>query len=1036
MLRVCFAYASRVACVVSCTRVRPLCSQRAGRSYIEDAERQALLADYDADARRCMLSLHEAAVAATRQQGNFEAAKLYLERSRDLRKHLGEPANVPQVAIAVFRLKLQRAKERDADSARAPGIAGSAQESWPDALVAVHHAARKFAEGAAVSGTRLRCEERCELRGLRAHVAWELASLGGRGVDSVVSLSDQAYKWLQSNVEEDGPSLGKEQRASMRLELADLCDRAMQKLADGGGGDNGEAAGRVEQLASMAIEQVLRAMADGSAEARDRLPSALALCRRLSPAACSTVSALLELPATWMALAWAPQLIAMLYEDHGVVIVPLLQRLATMYPQALYFPFQVSRGTLERSDAVMNDPARRGALETMGAVLQSEEIARLIAAFGDTLHPSLRMSDLLKELLALLEGGEGDAAAELYVAERHRWMEPRKHGRGGDDRGWLLVAFCKEHAEVLKEVCGGDGSKLRGNPRAALKALRAQLRQGKLNGDKMRSWVQTQTHESNRNELATYSAYLARYQRSEANASGRLAAIELPGQYAGDRPPQPETHVLIESIAPQLLLLSSLRMPKCLTLLGSDQREHHFLCKGGEDLRLDQRVQIMFGAMNRTLQAHAGAASRSLSMATYLVLPLSEQVGLIEWVGGTKTLRQLIIDEVAAREAAAATSGGGRGGGPKKTASGFPGVLDAAHCKYLAIYHPGDSARYAAMAKTAARPKLVEKFDEVRAGLPPDLLARAVAALSVSSEVYLSMRSTFARSLAALTACSHVLGIGDRHLDNFLLSLSSGRVVGIDFGMAFGAATYMLPVPEVMGVRLTRQLLSFLRPLDTGILLKAHMVHAVEALRARRADLMRLMEVFLSEPIVDWEAQTRRLNDEQRKRLESGGADAEEGTQPAHPPSGRLSVDGRSASPAVGSSNASAPSAVAASASRGGASCRGGVGDGTASGGSGGGGSLTGAWAAARLHIVNCKLSGGNSAALTLRDLATSVQAEVKKPELQRALGEIVLGPEGSLRRSLPELGLSAEQQVDVLIEQATDPNVLGRTWQGWWPWC
>jgi len=26
-------------------------------------------------------------------------------------------------------------------------------------------------------------------------------------------------------------------------------------------------------------------------------------------------------------------------------------------------------------------------------------------------------------------------------------------------------------------------------------------------------------------------------------------------------------------------------------------------------------------------------------------------------------------------------------------------------------------------------------------------------------------------------------------------------------------------------------------------------------------------------------------------------------------------------------------------------------------------------------------------------------------------------------------------EQVDVLIEQATDPNILGRTWQGWAPW-
>ena len=41
----------------------------------------------------------------------------------------------------------------------------------------------------------------------------------------------------------------------------------------------------------------------------------------------------------------------------------------------------------------------------------------------------------------------------------------------------------------------------------------------------------------------------------------------------------------------QLLVLSSLRKPKRLTILGDDSREYKFLVKGGEDIRLDQRVE-------------------------------------------------------------------------------------------------------------------------------------------------------------------------------------------------------------------------------------------------------------------------------------------------------------------------------------------------------------------------------------------------------------------------------------------------------------
>ena len=31
--------------------------------------------------------------------------------------------------------------------------------------------------------------------------------------------------------------------------------------------------------------------------------------------------------------------------------------------------------------------------------------------------------------------------------------------------------------------------------------------------------------------------------------------------------------------------------------------------------------------------------------------------------------------------------------------------------------------------------------------------------------------------------------------------------------------------------------------------------------------------------------------------------------------------------------------------------------------------------------------------------------------------------------------GLTVEQQIDALVEQATDENILARTWKGWRPW-
>ena len=51
----------------------------------------------------------------------------------------------------------------------------------------------------------------------------------------------------------------------------------------------------------------------------------------------------------------------------------------------------------------------------------------------------------------------------------------------------------------------------------------------------------------------------------------------------------------------------------------------------------------------------------------------------------------------------------------------------------------------------------------------------------------------------------HVLGLGDRHLDNMLLDLATGQVVHIDFNLSFDKGA-LLRVPEVVPFRLTQLL--------------------------------------------------------------------------------------------------------------------------------------------------------------------------------------------------------------------------------------
>lgn len=59
-----------------------------------------------------------------------------------------------------------------------------------------------------------------------------------------------------------------------------------------------------------------------------------------------------------------------------------------------------------------------------------------------------------------------------------------------------------------------------------------------------------------------------------------------------------------------------------------------------------------------------------------------------------------------------------------------------------------------------------------------------------------------------------------------------------------------------------------------------------------------------------------------------------------------------------------------------------------------------------------------------------------EKDDAFSGMQSVVLGTkEHNVRATLPAAGLSVEKQVDCLLDQAMDPNVLGRVWVGWEPW-
>uniref|UniRef100_A0A8C0BU30 DNA-dependent protein kinase catalytic subunit n=1 Tax=Buteo japonicus TaxID=224669 RepID=A0A8C0BU30_9AVES len=408
---------------------------------------------------------------------------------------------------------------------------------------------------------------------------------------------------------------------------------------------------------------------------------------------------------------------------------------------------------------------------------------------------------------------------------------------------------------------------------------------------------------------------------SEFKAEFLRNELEVPGQYDGRGKPLPEYHAKISGFDERISVMESLRKPKRITIRGSDEQEYPFLVKGGEDLRQDQRIEQLFDVMNIVLSQDATCSQRNMQLKTYQVIPMTTRLGLIKWLENTCTLKEFL----------------------KNT-----NIIPSLTCR------------------NASRTETVMSFKRRESSVPEDLLRRAFLKMSTSPEAFLSLRSHFASSHALMCISHWILGIGDRHLSNFMINKETGGMVGIDFGCAFGSATQFLSVPELMPFRLTRQFVNLMMPVKESGLIYSVMVHALRAYRADPDLLISTMDVFVKEPSLDWK------NFEQRQ-LKKGGTWTKE----------------------INTSEVN--------------------------------------WyPLQKVSYVKRKLTGANPATITCDELRLGHEKSLSYNDFAAvARGS----PDHNIRAKEPEDGLSEETQVRCLIDQATDPNVLGRVWEGWEPW-
>lgn len=770
------------------------------------------------------------------------------------------------------------------------------------------------------------------------------------------------------------------------------------------------------------VRHALLALAGGAArvpKARHLIPRVLALLREDDcDAAAAEFKRLVHDVPSWLFLEWVPQTLSLLDVPGpgGDAIVPLLESLAREYPSAMHADFHLSRGSFGDVGA-----ARSVALSRALRSPARSQFARAVDLLD---FPTQRLAWWRGHLKLLAAQGASDdamfAAADALVSDV---ADPSEANLGD-----LNARFAQLAKGPLLRAIGAVGTRAANAtswlPRAIVKAELEVSERWRKGG-----FARAEMHP--RQRAAQFSRWFGSFEPplvTSVSSSSAVSSssstlyrhgVEVPGQYdALVVPPLPNSHAQIVGFEPEVDVFASKQRPKKLIARGGDGREYAFIAKGSEDLRQDDRIQRLFRAMDALLASSPAARSKALRVRTFHVAPLSTRCGLLEFVGGTVPLLHALTsstkraqlhseahqvwikeratarddgegeDDVAdARGMLRRREGGGRGVVKQKKTDGGVSADD-----YLAAMARTPAPEAARALESLSRRAAAEASPggEQRPPESPALRTTLMNAAG-SPDAFLSLRRTYASSLAATSVCGWVAGVGDRHLQNILLDLTDGSLVHIDFGYAFGTATAVLPIPELVPFRATGALLGGLAPNDAKTALRGDMTAAMHALRRGSALLRGVMDVFLREPLIDWQREARQVRVKAGKRV----------------------VGDEDASDDAGGSNADA--GVVATKAVAGAS--GLAGD-------------EGAHVELKIAHAWAKLDLCDPAAVTLAQCAAKHEGSSHWDGMR----EMVVIAGGGGTQDGKACG-SVEEQVERLLRLATDPLVLATSWSGWRPW-
>uniref|UniRef100_A0A674H9S7 non-specific serine/threonine protein kinase n=1 Tax=Taeniopygia guttata TaxID=59729 RepID=A0A674H9S7_TAEGU len=321
--------------------------------------------------------------------------------------------------------------------------------------------------------------------------------------------------------------------------------------------------------------------------------------------------------------------------------------------------------------------------------------------------------------------------------------------------------------------------------------------------------------------------------------------IALPGEVST------RDTVTIHSVGSTITILPTKTKPKKLLFLGSDGKNYPYLFKGLEDLHLDERIMQFLSIVNTMFATINRQETPRFHARHYSVTPLGTRSGLIQWVDGATPLFGL-YKRWQQREAALQA---------QKAQDSYqtpqnPGIVPRPSELYYSKIGPALKA--VGLSLDVSRrdwPLNVMRavLEELMEATPPNLLAKELWSSCTTADEWWRVTQSYARSTAVMSMVGYIIGLGDRHLDNVLIDMTTGEVVHIDYNVCFEKGK-SLRVPEKVPFRMTHNIETALGVTGVEGVFRLSCEQVLHIMRRGRETLLTLLEAFVYDPLVDWTA--------------------------------------------------------------------------------------------------------------------------------------------------------------------------------------